>query len=156
MRKIVAVIGPSEPSAKEYEMAYSVGKFLASKGFVVATGGKSGIMEGVLKGAKEAGGLTMGILPEGDLSYANKFVDIPITTGLGEVRNFVLVNSGYFVVSIGISEGTLIELAYALKVGKTVFSYNLPELPGVFEDGRIVRFSSLDEFIEEFTNFMEV
>jgi len=156
MRKIVAIIGPSEPSAKEYEMAYSVGKFLASKGFVVATGGKSGIMEGALKGAKEAGGLTIGILPEGDLSYANKFVDIPITTGIGEVRNFVLVNSGYFVVSIGISEGTLIELAYALKVGKTVFSYNLPELPGVFEDGRIVRFSSLDEFIEEFTNFMEV
>ena len=156
MRKIVAIIGPSEPSAKEYEMAYSVGKFLASKGFVVATGGKSGIMEGALKGAKEAGGLTIGILPEGDLSYANKFVDIPITTGLGEVRNFVLVNSGYFVVSIGISEGTLIELAYALKVGKTVFSYNLPELPGVFEDGRIIRFSSLDEFIEEFTNFMEV
>jgi len=156
MRKVVAIIGPSEPSAKEYEMAYSVGKLLASKGFVVATGGKSGIMEGALKGAKEAGGLTIGILPEGDLSYANKFVDIPITTGLGEVRNFVLVNTGYFVVSIGISEGTLIELAYALKVGKTVFSYNLPELPGVFEDGRIIRFSSLDEFIEEFTNFMEV
>ncbi len=156
MRKVVAIIGPSEPSAKEYEMAYSVGKFLGSKGFVVATGGKSGIMEGALKGAKEVGGLTIGILPEGDLSYANRFVDIPITTGLGEVRNFVLVNSGYFVVSIGISEGTLIELAYALKVGKTIFSYNLPELPGVFEDGRIVRFSSLDEFIEEFTNFMEV
>jgi len=156
MLKIVSVIGPSEPSGKEYDMAYEVGKFLASRGFAVATGGKSGIMEAALKGAKDSGGLTIGILPEDEVRYANKYVDIPITTGLGEVRNFVLINTGIIIVSIGISEGTLIEISYALKRGKTLFSYNLPEIPGVFEDGRIVRFGNLKEFVEEFTNYLEV
>ncbi len=156
MKKIISIIGPSEPTSKEYEMAYEVGKYLAKKGYVVATGGKGGIMEAALKGAKEEGGLTMGILPENSPTLVNPFVDLPITTGIGEIRNFVLVNTGILVVSIGISEGTLIEISYALKMGKTIFSYNLPEIPHVFEDGRIIRFSNIDEFYEEFGNFMEV
>lgn len=150
------MIGPSEPSQKEYEVAYEIGKYLASRGFVVATGGKSGIMEAALKGAREAGGITLGILPEGENTYANRYVDIPIATGIQEIRNFVLVNTGMVVVSVGISEGTMIEIAYALKMGKTLFAYNLPEIKGLFEDGRIIRFKSVQEFIEEFQNFLEV
>lgn len=156
MKKIISVIGPSESTPKEYKIAFEVGKYLAKNGFIVATGGKSGIMSAALKGAKEEGGLTIGILPEQDLSFVNPYVDIPITTGIGEIRNFVLVNAGVVVVSIGISEGTLIEISYALKMGKTLFSYNLPEIPHVFEDGRIIRFSDIKEFDEEFRNFMEV
>ncbi len=156
MKKIISVIGPSEPSPKEYEMAFKIGEYLAKNGFIVATGGKGGIMEAALKGANKGGGLTLGILPEQNLSFANPYVDIPITTGIGEIRNFVLVNTGIVTVSIGISEGTLIEISYALKMGKTLFSYNLPEIPHVFQDGRIIRFSNINEFDEEFRNFMEV
>ncbi len=156
MYRIVSVIGPSEPTRKEYEIAYGIGGFLASMGFVVATGGKSGIMEAALKGARDSGGLTLGILPESDSSLANPFVDIPVSTGIHEIRNFVLVNTGMVIVSIGISEGTMIEISYSLKVGKTIFAYNLPEIKGLFEDGRIIRFKNFEEFVEEFKNFMEV
>lgn len=131
MKKIISIIGPSEASQEELTFAEKIGFLLGSKGFVVATGGKKGVMEAALKGAKEGGGITMGIIPEGDPKAANPYADIVIPTGLGEFRNFILVKTGMVILAVGYSEGTLIEIAIANKIKKTVIGFNIPQIPGI-------------------------
>jgi hypothetical protein len=116
----IAVIGASECSAEEAEQAYRVGRLVAGRGAVLFTGGLGGVMEAASRGAKEAGGLTVGILPGFSDQEANPYMDLPVTTGLSHARNVVLVRSCSAVIAVSGEYGTLSEIALALKLGKPV------------------------------------
>ncbi len=110
----ISVIGESHASKHIYKHAEKVGELLAQKGAIVFCGGTTGVMEAVCKGAKRYGGMTVGILPHSKRKAANKFVDIPIPTGIGYARNKFVVKSGKAIIAIGGSFGTLSEIGYAL------------------------------------------
>jgi len=131
MRRCVAVIGSSQANEEEYEIAYQVGRHLAKKGVVVVCGGRGGVMEAVCKGAKEEGGITVGILTTYTGEEANPYVDIKINTGMNWNRNPIVVASGEFVIAIGGHWGTLSEIAYALILGKKVIGYKTHPIEGV-------------------------
>lgn len=122
----VSVIGPSRPDKSVYHLAYNIGKIIGKHGYTLITGGRGGVMEAASCGAKENGGITVGILPEG-MGMANRCVDIKIPTYMNEVRNFIVIYSGDIIVSVGISDGTLTELTIARKLKKPVISFMLPE-----------------------------
>jgi uncharacterized protein (TIGR00725 family) len=113
----LSVIGAGTCDAGTYTLAEQVGRELARRGATVVCGGLGGVMEAVCKGARSAGGRTIGILPGTNHREANAFVDIPIVTGLGEARNVIVVRSGRAVIAVGGEYGTLSEIAYALKLG---------------------------------------
>lgn len=117
---IVAVIGGGVCSKEEAGIAETVGRELARRGAVLVCGGLGGVMEAACRGAKAAGGSTVGILPGSNRHDANRYVDIPIVTGLGEARNVVVVRTGQAVIAVGGEYGTLSEIAYALKLGLPV------------------------------------
>ncbi|HET7685492.1 MAG TPA: TIGR00725 family protein, partial [Candidatus Limnocylindria bacterium] len=101
----VAVIGDGDPRGPEahriLEWAEEVGQLLARGGAVVITGGLGGVMRAASRGATAAGGATLGILPGTDPDEANEFVTTPIATGLGVVRNLVVVTAADVVVAVG-------------------------------------------------------
>lgn len=119
-RKIVAVIGASEPDAAERTLAFRTGSLLARRGFALVTGGLGGVMEEASRGAREAGGLVIGILPQPDPEACNLHVEVSIATGLGEARNAVIACTADAFVAIGGGLGTLSEIALALRRGKPV------------------------------------
>jgi uncharacterized protein (TIGR00725 family) len=113
----VAVVGAGRCSAEVAALAESVGRELAQRGAVVVCGGLGGVMEAACRGAKGAGGVTVGILPGTARRDANPHVDIPIVTGMGEARNVLVVRSAQAVIAISGEYGTLSEIAHALKLG---------------------------------------
>ena len=126
-KKIIAVFGPGNVSDEdeEWQAALRVGRHLAQRGYVVLTGGLGGIMTAASKGAREAGGITVGILPGTQKSSpANIYVDIPIYTGMGEARNAINVKSCRAAIAIGGEYGTLSEIALALKGGCPIILLN--------------------------------
>jgi|YNPNPStandDraft_1061719.scaffolds.fasta_scaffold56397_2 uncharacterized protein (TIGR00725 family) len=125
---IIAVIGSALCSAHEMALAEGVGRGLAEAGAILICGGGSGVMEAACRGAKKAGGLTIGVLPGFYASDANSFVDIPIVTGLGEARNVVIVRTAWAVIAVGGEFGTLSEIAFALKLGRPVIGLETWEL----------------------------
>jgi uncharacterized protein (TIGR00725 family) len=116
----VAVVGAAEADDATYEVARKLGRCLADAGAVVVCGGRSGVMEGVARGAREQGGRTVGILPGTDGEAANPWIEIPVATGLGEARNAVVARCAEAVVGVGGGWGTLSELALAAKMGVPV------------------------------------
>jgi uncharacterized protein (TIGR00725 family) len=98
---------------------------------VLVTGGLGGVMEAACKGARGAGGMTIGILPGKDRSAANPFVDFAIPTGLGEARNALVVRAADALIAIGGAYGTLSEIAFALKAGKRVVGLGTWAIDGV-------------------------
>jgi uncharacterized protein (TIGR00725 family) len=121
LAEYVAVVGASAPRPEDLEHAHAAGRRLAELGAIVVTGGRGGVMEAACRGAKEAGGLTVGILPGFDRSDANAFVDVSLPTGLGEMRNGLVARAGQAVVAIGGAWGTLAEIAFARAAGTPVF-----------------------------------
>jgi uncharacterized protein (TIGR00725 family) len=115
---ILGVIGESNCSEELYRMAEEVGRLAAERGAVVACGGLSGVMEAACRGARAAGGITLGFLPGVDRESANPFVTLPIPTGMGEARNVLVVRAADALVAVGGRFGTLSEIALALKLGK--------------------------------------
>lgn len=109
----------------EYGLAREVGAQLARRGFVVLTGGLGGVMTAASRGAREAGGLTVGILPgTSGTTPANRYVDIAVYTGMGEARNVINVKSCAAAVAIGGEYGTLSEIALALKADCPIILLN--------------------------------
>jgi uncharacterized protein (TIGR00725 family) len=108
-----------------------VGRLLAERGAVLVCGGLGGTMEAACRGAQQAGGTTVGLLPGGSRSDANPFVDVAIPTGLGEARNALVVRAADVVVAVGGGYGTLSEIALALKAGKRVVGLGSWEIEGV-------------------------
>lgn len=123
-RLLVAVIGAASCSPSEAKEAEIVGRVLAEEGATLLCGGRGGVMEAACRGARRAGGLTVGILPGDDPSAANPYVDIAIATGLGEARNAIVARTAQAVVAIGGRYGTLSEIAFALKHGLPVVGLN--------------------------------
>jgi uncharacterized protein (TIGR00725 family) len=117
----IAVCGTSQPDAALATMAEEAGLRLARSGAVVLCGGLSGVMEAVCRGARQAGGLTVGLLPSKEARTANPYVVLPIVTGMGEARNVILINSAEAVIAIGGGWGTLSEVALARRAGLAVF-----------------------------------
>lgn len=118
--KQIVVIGSSRATKAEKKLAYEIGSEIAKAGFILVCGGREGVMEHACNGAKDNGGITVGILPEADLHRANDYLDIIIPTGIGFARNFIVQNSGSGIIMIGGSYGTLSELSYALQSGKKI------------------------------------
>ncbi|SKA78764.1 hypothetical protein SAMN02745704_01194 [Paucidesulfovibrio gracilis DSM 16080] len=130
--RTVAVIGAGQCGHQTSLLAESLGRLLAETGFSVVCGGLSGVMEAACKGARSAGGLTIGILPGTDRATANAYVDIPIATGLGQMRNSLVVRNGFAVVAVEGGNGTLSEVGLALKAEIPVVAIGRwSELPGV-------------------------
>jgi len=127
----VAVVGPGEARPADVEVAEAVGRELAERGAVVVCGGLGGVMEAACRGAKEARGATLGILPGHDRAQANRHVDIAVATGLGEARNALVVRAADALVAVGGAYGTLSEIALALQVGKPVIGLGSWQIEGV-------------------------
>lgn len=120
--QLIAVIGGGHPPEEFLDMAEEVGALIAQRGAAVICGGLTGIMEAVCRGAKEAGGLTVGVLPTIDKADANPYVDVVLATGLGTARNVIIVRSADAVIAIDGSYGTLSEISHAFEQGKRVVS----------------------------------
>jgi uncharacterized protein (TIGR00725 family) len=131
IRPQIAVIGPGEASEGEEETARETGHLLAREGAVLLCGGRGGVMEAACRGALEAGGTTVGILP--DTGNGNPCLSLVIRTGLGNARNAVLVQSADAVIAIGGSYGTLSEIALSLKAEREVFGIASWTIDGVTE-----------------------
>jgi uncharacterized protein (TIGR00725 family) len=119
-RAPVGVIGPRAARDAQMRVAESVGHGLARMGFTILCGGRDGVMTAVAKGARSAGGTTVGLLPETDASVANPYIDIAIATGIGEARNALIARASLCLVAVGNSHGTLSEVALSRHFGKLV------------------------------------
>jgi uncharacterized protein (TIGR00725 family) len=124
----VAVIGAARAAASDRDAAERVGRGVAEGGAVLVCGGLGGVMEAACRGARSAGGTTVGILPGTDRLEANDYVDLSIATGIGEARNAVVVGTADVVVAVGGEFGTLSEIALALKAGTPVIGLGSWEL----------------------------
>jgi uncharacterized protein (TIGR00725 family) len=113
----VAVIGSG---AEHAERAEEVGRLLAERGCIVVTGGLGEVMAAAARGAKRAGGMTIGVLPGEERRRGNEWLDVEIVTGVGHARNLAVAASGDAVIAIGGSWGTLAEIAYASLLGRRV------------------------------------
>jgi uncharacterized protein (TIGR00725 family) len=118
----VVVIGDAQASENKYHFCEQLGAFLAEQGFHVITGGGTGVMEAVSKGASQAGGLTIGILPSVHHSDANPWCKVIIPTGIGHTRNSLTALSADIIISIGGKAGTLTEMAYAWIYNKPIIA----------------------------------
>ena len=149
-RPLVSVIGADDASPEAEVLAEAVGRGLAERGAVVVCGGLGGVMAAACRGAKSAGGMTVGSLPGSDAGAANPWVDVPIPTGLGYARNTIVVKAGAAVIAVCGAFGTLSEIGHALADGKTVIGLDTWELSrrgGV--DRSIVRAESAEDAVEK-------
>lgn len=135
------------PEDEEY--AYQIGAMIAREGWVLLNGGRSsGIMEASARGAKENGGITVGILPTDEVHWASAYIDIPIVTGMGAARNVMNVLSSDIIVALPGRAGTISEIALALNLGKEVilFQFQVGSWIKSYQDeGKVFFFSQLDE-----------
>ena len=139
---VIAVIGSGgDAVAPELlDIAREVGAALAAAGATVICGGLDGVMAAASEGASSAGGTVIGLLPGDDPAAANAFVTVPVATGLGEMRNAVIVRNAAAVIAVGGGYGTLSEIGFALKSGTRVIGISTCELRagGRRDDGVIV------------------
>jgi uncharacterized protein (TIGR00725 family) len=129
----VGVVGPGEASPAELAAAEEVGARLVELGATVVCGGLGGVMEAACRGAKSRRGVTVGLLPGLDRADANGWVDVAIATGLGELRNGLIVRASDALVAVGGGAGTLSEIGFALKLGRPVIGIGTFELDGVVQ-----------------------
>ena len=127
----IAVIGGHKCSKKLYRVAEKVGRLIAGEQWVLVCGGREGVMEAACKGAKSKGGVTVGILPSYDGEDANSYVDIKIPTGLGYMRNVLVVRAAEAVIAIGGHYGTLSEIAFAFNEDKPVIGIDTWGIKGI-------------------------
>lgn len=138
MQKRVGIIGASAPETRHLQVAEEMGKLIAQNGYVLVNGGLKGVMEASARGARSQGGLVIGILPGKSFGEANPFIDIAIPTGLGDLRNALVVLNADVLVAINGEYGTLSEIAYTQIYGKKVFGLGTWDIRGVIavEDPR--------------------
>ncbi len=116
----ISVIGAGDCAGEVYERAREVGRLLAERGHTLICGGLGGVMEAASKGACLAGGRVIGILPGSDPGEANPFVTCPVSTEMGMMRNYLVVQNGEAAIAVSGGYGTLSETAMALKLGRRV------------------------------------
>ena len=130
-RTRIAVIGGSRAGRQALDAALAVGRLVARAGAVVVCGGLGGVMEAASRGAREEGGLVIGILPGAAAADANPWVDVPIATGLGYTRNSLVVMNADAVIAVDGEYGTLSEIAYGLIHGRKVVGLGTWEVKGI-------------------------
>lgn len=145
----VAVVGERQSSAELERAAVEIGREIARRGGIVVCGGMGGVMEAAARGATEAGGTVVGVIPTESAGDANPYVTIPIVTGMNEGRNIIVVRSAQAVIAVGGAFGTLSEIALALRLGIPVVGYETWTLdkPDHFVDP-IIRAASPLEAVE--------
>lgn len=116
----IGMIGPRDATDAQMEAAEAIGADLGRMGLTVICGGKSGVMYAAAKGCHEAGGLSVGLVPDHDWRLANPYIALPIATGLSEARNMIIAKSCEVLIAVGGSYGTLSEIAYGLHFSKPV------------------------------------
>ena len=130
-RTYVAVCGASEANVEQLHAAEVVGRLLAERGAVVVCGGLGGVTEAASRGATEAGGTVVGLLPGESREPANPHLTLAIATGLGQARNLVIVTAADSVIAIGGGWGTLSEIALARRLGRRVLALGTWEVEGL-------------------------
>ena len=113
-------VGSGTATGKLYEQAREVGRLVAERSGIVVCGGLSGVMEAAARGATEAGGMAIGVLPDEDRRRQNQYLSYSVATGVGQARNLAVVCSGDVVIAVGGEYGTLSEIGLASKVGRSV------------------------------------
>ena len=136
LAEYIGVIGAGECSKTTYRFAEELGFEIGKKGWAMVCGGLGGVMEASARGCKEAGGMTVGLLPGLDRAAANPFIEIALPTGLGEGRNLLVVRTADVIISVAGGYGTLSEIALALKMKKPVIGL------GTWEDIEGVQYVS--------------
>jgi uncharacterized protein (TIGR00725 family) len=131
MTAYVAVVGTSTATPEQATTAEAVGRRLAERGAIVVCGGLGGVMEATARGAHAAGGIVVGLLPGRDRTEANGYLTVALATGLGEMRNPLVVRSADAVIAIGGAYGTLSEVAFALRTGVPVVGLGTWDLDDV-------------------------
>jgi uncharacterized protein (TIGR00725 family) len=161
-KTIVGIMGPGENATPEQnEMAFELGKAVAQHGWVVLTGGRSfGIMDAAMKGAHDADGLTIGILPNENSTNSSDHADIKILTGMGSARNIINILSSDIIVVIGMAAGTASEVALALKGNKKVILLYQDEITIRFFKNigtyKVLIANTVDETITLIKNYLSV
>ncbi len=129
----IGVIGGSKPDTRSRQVAFNVGQLIAEKGAILICGGLSGVMEAASRGAKQAGGLTIGILPGNSPQDANTHIDIAIATGLGYSRNSLVAMNSDVIIAVDGRYGTLTEIAYGRIYGKKIIGLGTWDIEGVIK-----------------------
>ncbi len=127
---LIGVVGSGDATTRLEELAEEVGMWIAHRGAVLVNGGLDGVMKASARGCKRRGGLTIGFLPGTSRRDANPYIDIAIPTGMGDMRNILIVRASVGLIAVGGGYGTLSEMAIALKNGKPVVgldTWNLPD-----------------------------
>jgi uncharacterized protein (TIGR00725 family) len=145
LRPIIGVMGAGDNAAESaVRHAYTLGQLIAREGWILLNGGRNcGVMDASARGAKEAGGLTVGVLPDADTRRTSAYIDIPILTGLGSGRNNINVLSSDVVIACRGGAGTLSEIALALKAKKPVILVDF-DLGNMFDPDECVHLSYVD------------
>ncbi len=150
---IIGVLGPGETATPDQnDLAYELGKAAAQQGWTVLTGGRAfGVMDAALKGAKQHGGLTIGVLPH-DARGSSSYADIKIITGMGGIRNQINILTSHVIVAIGMSSGTSSEVSLAIKADKKVILLQQDELTRNFFSKigahRVIETNDINETVE--------
>jgi hypothetical protein len=141
----ISVVGAGNAEPDPAELAHEVGRLLAERGAVLVCGGLGGVMEAAARGAREAGGTTLGILPGESRAAANPWIEHAVVTGIGHARNLAVAASGDALIAVGGEWGTASEIALARKLGRPVVV--LGRGP-ILEGEGVVRASSPAEAVE--------
>jgi hypothetical protein len=145
----VAIVGGANCSKEAYKIAEAVGELIAKEGWVLICGGGSGVMEAACRGAKKQEGLTVGILPSYDGHEANSYLDVKIPTGLGFIRNTLVVRAADYLIAIDGKYGTLSEIGFALSEGKIVVGIDTWDIKG------IIKTKTAKDAIEEIKRYVK-
>jgi len=136
---IIGVIGGNYCTEEIRKIAYQLGKKIGMRKDVLVCGGMGGVMESVCKGARNAGGVTIGIIPGKNKEEANHYIDIPIVTAMSHARNAIIVRTADVVIALDGEYGTLSEIGLALACGKKVIGIKTWDIKGV------IRVNSIEE-----------
>ncbi len=155
---IVGIMGSHKGNPVTMKDAYRLGEGIARKGHVLLTGGGGGLMKAASEGAHRAGGFVIGILPSERKfplkGYPNKFVDIPIYTGMSDARNVINAKTPHIMIALSGGSGTLSEIAVALKSGTPVVGLHCPKFE-IEEEGIFIRVETVEEVLEEIDRFLK-
>jgi hypothetical protein len=127
----IGVIGGSACTSSCARIAYTLGKLIAREGWILICGGRGGVMRAAAKGASEHKGIVVGILPGVNKQEANPYVNVAIPTGIGYVRNFLIVRSSDYLIALEGKYGTLSEISFAFNDNKKVVGINTWKIPGI-------------------------
>jgi hypothetical protein len=129
--RYVAVVGASQATEEDLRDAEAVGALLARAGAIVVCGGRGGVMAAAAKGAAQAGGTVIGMLPGEGRADANEWVTVSIPTGMGELRNGLIVRTAEAIIAVGGAYGTLSEIALGLSAGLKVYGLHTWDIDGI-------------------------